>query len=93
MNPSFTQKIYQIVAKIPKGKVLSYKEVAKRAGRPNAYRAVGNIMNQHNIKGLPCHRVVSSDNKIGGYKWDIKRKIEILKKEGVKIDALKQIIY
>lgn len=86
MTSSFTQKVYKVVAKIPKGKVLSYKEVAARAGSRQAFRAVGNIMNRHNIKGLPCHRVVGSNNKIGGYKWGVKRKIEILKNEGVKID-------
>jgi len=82
-----------MVAKIPKGKVLSYKEVAARAGSPRACRAVGNIMNRHNIKGLPCHRVVGSGGKISGYKWGTKRKIELLKKEGVKINAAKKIIY
>jgi len=84
--PSFSNRVYKIVAKIPKGKTLSYKEVAIRAGSPRAWRAVGNIMNRHNIKGLSCHRVVGSNGKIGGYKWGIKRKIEILKKEGVKIN-------
>lgn len=84
--PGFSNRVYGVVAKIPKGKVLSYKEVAIRAGSPRACRAVGNIMNRHNIKGLPCHRVIGSNNKIGGYKWGIKRKIEILRKEGVKID-------
>jgi O-6-methylguanine DNA methyltransferase len=83
MEKDFTQKVYRVVAKIPKGEVLSYKEVAARAGSPQAYRAVGNIMNRHNIKGLPCHRVVASNNKIGGYKWGVKKKREILKKEGV----------
>jgi len=84
--PGFSNRVYGVVAKIPKGKVLSYKEVAIKAGSPRACRAVGNIMNRHNIKGLPCHRVIGSNNKIGGYKWGIKRKIEILRKEGVKID-------
>ncbi|HUT96079.1 MAG TPA: MGMT family protein [Candidatus Paceibacterota bacterium] len=85
MTPSFTQKVYAVVAKIPKGKTLSYKKVAIRAGSPRAYRAVGNIMNRHNIKGLPCHRVIGSNGKIGGYKYGVKRKIELLKKEGVKM--------
>jgi methylated-DNA-[protein]-cysteine S-methyltransferase len=83
--PDFSEKVYRIVAKISKGRVSSYKEVAIKAGSPRAFRAVGNIMNRHNIKGLPCHRVVASGNKIGGYKWGIKRKIEILKSEGIKI--------
>lgn len=86
MTLSFTQKVYRVVARIPKGKTLSYKEVAKKAGRPRAYRAVENVLNQHNIKRLPCHRVIRSDNKIGGFRWGTKRKIEILKNEGVKID-------
>jgi O-6-methylguanine DNA methyltransferase len=86
MKKTFSEKVYKIVARIPKGKTLSYKEVAIRAGSRRACRAVGNIMNRHNIKGLPCHRVVGSNGKIGGYKWGIKRKIEILKKEGVKIN-------
>ena len=85
MEKSFKEKVYAVVAKIPKGKTLSYKEVAIRAGSPRACRAVGNIMNRHNIKGLPCHRVVGSHG-IGGYKWGVKKKIEILKKEGVKIN-------
>jgi len=65
---------------------MSYKEVAIKAESPKACRAVGNIMNRHNIKGLPCHRVIASNGKIGGYKWGIKKKIAILKKEGVKFD-------
>jgi len=80
---SFKEKVYKVVAKIPKGEVLSYKEVARRAGNEKAARAVGQIMNKHNIKGLPCHRVIASGGKIGGYKWGIKKKIKILKKEGV----------
>jgi len=93
MKNTFTQRVYGVVGKIPKGEVLSYKEVAKRAGSPQACRVVGNIMNRHNIKGLPCHRVICSDGKIGGYKWGIKKKIAMLKKEGVKINASKRIIY
>lgn len=84
--PSFSNRVYSVVAKIPRGKTLSYKEVAIRAGSPRACRAVGNIMNQHHIKGLPCHRVICSDNRIGGFRWGTKRKIEILKKEGIKIN-------
>jgi O-6-methylguanine DNA methyltransferase len=79
---TFKEKVYKVVMKIPKGKVLSYKEVAKRAGNEKAARAVGQIMNKHNIKGLPCHRVIASSNEIGGYKWGIEKKIALLKKEG-----------
>jgi len=64
---------------------LSYKEVAKKAGNPEAYRAVGNILASHNIKGLPCHRVIKSDGSVGGYRGSYrnsKEKQKILKKEG-----------
>ncbi|OGZ32497.1 MAG: hypothetical protein A2V69_02205 [Candidatus Portnoybacteria bacterium RBG_13_40_8] len=78
---SFTQKVLAVVAKIPKGETKSYKEVAIAAGNPRAYRAVGNIMNRHKIKGLPCHRVIRSDGSFGGYRWGAKKKAEILKRE------------
>ncbi|KKS34686.1 MAG: Methylated-DNA/protein-cysteine methyltransferase [Parcubacteria group bacterium GW2011_GWC2_42_13] len=83
---TFKQKVYEIVSQIPKGKVMSYKEVAKKAGRPKAYRAVGNILNKNpDIKKVPCHRVIRSDGKIGGYAKGPANKIAILKKEGLKI--------
>ncbi|MBU3918634.1 MGMT family protein [Patescibacteria group bacterium] len=85
MPTEFQKKVYKVVAKIPKGKILSYKEVAKRAGRPKAFRAVGNIMATHNIKGLPCHRVIKSDGTVGGFRGgfkDSKIKEMMLKKEG-----------
>lgn len=65
---TFQEKVYAVVKKIPKGKVLSYKEVAKRAGRPKAYRAVGNILNKNCDEKVPCHRVIRSDGKLGGYR-------------------------
>jgi len=79
----FQQKVYQIVKKIPKGKVLTYKEVARRAGRPRAFRAVGNILNKNKNKKIPCHRVIRSDREIGGYNRGEKKKITLLQKEGV----------
>ncbi len=85
MSKNFKEKVYLIVAKIPKGKVLSYAKVARRAGSPRACRAVGNIMNRHNIKGLPCHRVIRSDGRVGGYMWGTQKKIKRLKEEGVVI--------
>ncbi len=81
----FSEKVLKIVKKIPSGRVLSYKEVAKLAGKPRAYRAVGNILNAYDVKKfkIPCHRVIHSDGKIGGYRWGIKKKLRLLKKEGV----------
>ena len=85
MPTEFQKKVYDVVSKIPKGATLSYKEVAKKVGRPKAYRAVGNIMATHNIKGLPCHRVIKSDGSVGGFRSsfrDSKVKERMLKEEG-----------
>ena len=79
---TFQEKIFAVVRKIPKGKVLSYKEVAKRAGKPKAYRVVGNILKSNFDPKVPCHRVIRSDGKIGGYNRGSLSKIKVLKKEG-----------
>ena len=82
---SFAVKVLNIVQKIPKGKTATYKEVARRAGRPRAFRAVGNILNRYDDRKIkvPCHRVIRSDGKIGGFRWGTKKKTQLLRKEGV----------
>lgn len=79
----FQKRVYEIIQKIPRGKTLSYKEVARRAGWPRAFRAVGNILNKNQDPKTPCHRVIKSNGKIGGYKDGQKKKIALLKKEGI----------
>ncbi|OGZ04506.1 MAG: 6-O-methylguanine DNA methyltransferase [Candidatus Lloydbacteria bacterium RIFCSPHIGHO2_01_FULL_41_20] len=79
---NFKEKIWIIVRKIPRGKTLTYKEVARRAGRPMAYRAVGNILSTNHDPKIPCHRVIRSDGKIGNYNRGIRLKLEMLKNEG-----------
>ena len=80
---SFTEKVYDVVAKIPKGSVMTYAEVARRAGNPRAYRAVGNIMNKNpDTTRVPCHRVVRSDGTPGGYARGAPKKIALLRREG-----------
>jgi O-6-methylguanine DNA methyltransferase len=64
---SFTERVRGIVAKIPAGKTLTYKEVATRAGNPRAARAVGAIMRKNYDPAIPCHRVIKSDGSMGGY--------------------------
>lgn len=59
--------VQRVVRDIPKGKTMTYKEVALKAGSPNAARAVGTIMAGNDDPSIPCHRVVRSDGKIGGY--------------------------
>lgn len=81
MTSLFQQKVYEVVKKIPKGKVLTYKQVAEKMGNPNAVRAVGNALNKNRSKDVPCHRVVRSDGKTGGYYWGAEAKVRILKKE------------
>ena len=63
----FSERVYAIVAKIPIGKVMTYKQVAAKAGSPHAARAVGNLMKNNYNPKIPCHRVVRSDGKIGDY--------------------------
>lgn len=78
----FTQKVLDVVGKIPKGKVLTYKEVAKRAGSPKASRAVGTILSKNYNPQIPCHRVIRSDGKVGDYnRGGPKAKLRLLKKE------------
>ena len=84
MIKTFTQKVYEVVRKIPKGKVSTYKDVARLAGSPKASRAVGNILHKNKDTKIPCHRVIRSDGNLGGYNRGAMEKKVLLKKEGVK---------
>ncbi|MBI5457258.1 MGMT family protein [Candidatus Kaiserbacteria bacterium] len=66
-SQSFRDRVRAVVAKIPKGKSMTYKEVATKAGNPKAARAVGAIMRSNYNHDIPCHRVVKSDGSLGGY--------------------------
>lgn len=79
---TFTEKVYEVVRKIPEGKTLSYKEVAKKAGSEKAFRAVGNILNKNYDPKIPCHRVIKSTGELGGYNRGAINKKKILLKEG-----------
>jgi len=86
MSLSFAEKVYRIVRKIPRGKVLTYKQVARKIGKPEAARAVGNALNKSpGMPKVPCHRIICSGGKVGGYAKGTKAKIRILKKEGVEV--------
>lgn len=78
----FKNKVLAVVKKIPRGSVLSYGEVARLAGRPRAARAVGSIMKNNRDRGMPCHRVIRSDGKIGGYNGNLGEKRKLLVEEG-----------
>ena len=92
MKDSFNKKIYSLLKKVPKGKVTTYKILAEAIGT-KAYRAVGQAMRCNPYAPVvPCHRVVKSDGSIGGFSGSknpngkkVKRKIRMLRKEGVEI--------
>jgi len=81
---SFKEKVLSAVKKIPKGKTMTYAEVAKKAGSSKACRAVGSILNKNYDSSIPCHRVIRSDGSIGGYNRGNKKKEELLKKENAR---------
>ena len=78
---AFQAKVYAVVKKIPKGKTLTYKQVAERIGQPGAYRAVGNALNKNYDPTIPCHRVIRSDGTVGGYNRGSDNKAKILAEE------------
>ena len=87
----FKEKCCNLVKKIPKGKITTYKEIAESLGT-KGYRAVGNVLNKNpNLITVPCHRVVKSNGEVGGYAKGMERKIELLKKEGIPIENNKII--
>lgn len=80
---TFADKVRDVVRKIPKGKSVTYKEVATKAGNPKAARAVGAIMRTNYDDSIPCHRVIRSDGSLGSYnRGGTLRKQEILQREG-----------
>ncbi len=82
---NFNQKCYELLSKIPKGKISTYKQIANILNT-KAYRAVGNAMaNNPNPIISPCHRVIKSNGYIGGYTLGVKKKISLLKNEGIVI--------
>ena len=92
-NIPFNEKVYTLLKKVPKGKVTTYKVLAEKLGT-KAYRAVGQAMRCNPYAPeVPCHRCVSSDGSIGGFSGtknpnskEVKRKIRMLRNEGISID-------
>lgn len=83
---SFQTKVYKTVKRIPLGEILTYKDVAERAGHAQAWRAAGNVLAKNKNSQIPCHRVIKSDGEIGNYNRGIKTKLYLLKKEGIIFD-------
>ena len=79
-------KVYKKLSEVPKGQVTTYGELAKAVGLKNGQRAIGRIMNKNPYPVIvPCHRVIMSTGKVGGYAWGEKVKTNMLAKEGVQI--------
>jgi methylated-DNA-[protein]-cysteine S-methyltransferase len=79
----FTEAVKAVVRTIPKGKTMTYQEVAKKAGNENAARAVANVMAKNYDLTVPCHRVIRSDGSLGGYnRGGEAKKRAILQSEG-----------
>ena len=82
---NFNDKCFELISEVPKGKVTTYKEIA-RVLNTKAYQAVGRAMAKNKkLVYIPCHRVIKSDGKIGGYAMGINKKINLLQKEGISI--------
>ncbi len=78
----FAKKVYKVVSKIPLGEVRTYKWVAQKVGRPKAVRAVGQILKNNPYPLIvPCHRVIGSGGRLGGYIWGKKTKKRLLNLE------------
>ena len=87
--PVFYKKVYVLLKRTPKGKVVTYKAIAE-ALNSKAYRAVGNACNKNPFAPkVPCHRVVSSDGSVGGFARGKKAKKLLLKKEGIHFNGEK----
>ena len=81
----FANRVLSAVRRIPPGRVATYGDVARRAGRPGAARAVGNIMRTADAPGVPYHRVVAANGRVGGYGGAPGLKASLLAAEGVRI--------
>jgi len=92
-------EVWNLIKKIPRGKVSTYGTIARALGKPLAARAVGNALNKNkDFAKIPCYRVVRSDGRVGGYALGERKKIEKLRGEKIKIvkgkvENLKKCLY
>ncbi len=86
-DTDFSRRVLSVVRRIPPGRVASYGEVAKLAGRPRAARAVGNIMRGCGRPDVPCHRVIAAGGRLGGYGGSEALKRSLLVAEGIVVSG------
>jgi len=85
MRTPFATRVLSIVRRIPPGRVTTYGDLARLAGRPGAARAVGNILREAHVPGLPYHRVIAAGGGLGGYGSHPQLKASLLAAEGVDV--------
>ena len=84
---SFASRVFAVVRRIPPGRVATYGDVAALAGRPRAWRAVGNVMQGCNRPDVPCHRVIAAGGRLGGYGGNEILKRALLVAEGTPVSG------
>ena len=85
MVTKFENKIYELCKKVPKGKVATYKEIGDKIGI-KGYRAVGMALNKNPFAPkVPCHRIVGSDGNLVGFASGLRKKAQLLRKEGIEV--------
>ncbi len=99
MLTRFYQKVYNLLKKIPKGKITTYQLLAKAVGKPKNWRQIARILAHNPYPGkFPCYKVVKSNGEIGGYFCGIKKKKKLLQKDGIiikrnKIQTFKKYLF
>jgi methylated-DNA-[protein]-cysteine S-methyltransferase len=89
MVSAFRRRVLAAVRRIPAGKVATYGDIAELAGRPRAWRAVGNIMHSCGDPSTPCHRVIGAGGALGGYGGNLQLKRELLRAEGIEVGRMR----
>jgi O-6-methylguanine DNA methyltransferase len=88
-HDTFGRRVLAVVRRIPVGRVATYGDVAALAGAPRAARAVGNILRQARVPGVPYHRVIAAGGRIGGYGGQPGLKHALLAAEGVPVTPVR----
>jgi methylated-DNA-[protein]-cysteine S-methyltransferase len=90
---AFQHEVWNALRTIPGGETISYAELARRVGRPSAFRAVGSANGQNPVGVVvPCHRVIASDGTLGGYAGGLDRKRWLLAHEGAPVDGGQELL-
>jgi AraC family transcriptional regulator, regulatory protein of adaptative response / methylated-DNA-[protein]-cysteine methyltransferase len=79
---TFQRRVWEALRAIPSGETVTYGEVARRIGAPHAVRAVASACGANKLAvAIPCHRVISADGSLAGYRWGVERKRRLLERE------------